>query len=90
MVEDIVRKTSKKTWYKWSFYLNIILFFLIAIFLYFVVKDVWTAGIAKGSGVDTTDEMFALARDLGVLAVLLALQFFQFFRNLFVIMRRSL
>jgi len=91
MVENVIRQTSKKTWYKWSFYFNIILFLLAAVFVYLVVKDAYAAGIAYGlEDTDSTGELFALARDVAILGVIMALIFFQFVRNLMVIMRRSL
>ncbi len=46
MVENIVRQTTKKTWYKWSLYINIILFFIVAIMLYFTIIDAYSAGYA--------------------------------------------
>jgi hypothetical protein len=91
MVDNIVRQTSKKTWYKWSVYINIILFFVVAIMLYFVVIDAYNAGFASNDPYGSnTDEMFALARDIAILGVVVALIFFQFFKNVFTIMKRSL
>jgi hypothetical protein len=90
MVENIVRQTSKKTLYQWSFYLNIILFFIVAIFVYLVVKDAYAAGIAKRAGTDYSGELFALSRDVAILAISLAIIFIQLFRNLWTIMKRSL
>ena len=84
MVEDMVRKMSKKTWYKWSLYINIILFFIVALFIYLLVKD--SINVGKSGG----DLWLYVARDIAFIAIALALIFFQFFRNLFVIMRRSL
>ena len=85
MVDDVIRQMSKKTWYKWSLYINIILFFIIALFIYLLVKD--SIAVGKGEGGDL---WLYVARDIAFVAVALALIFFQFFRNLFVIMRRSL
>ena len=92
MVDNIVRQTSKKTWYKWSVYINIILFFIVAIMLYLVINDAYQAGVVGGNDPlgTNTDEMFALARDIAILGVVVALIFFQFFKNLFTIMKRSL
>ena len=84
MVENIVKKTSKKTWYKWSLYINIILFFIVALFIYFLVKDVGVATIEGGV------TWLYVSRDIAFIAVALALIFVQFIRNLFIIMRRSL
>jgi hypothetical protein len=85
MVDDMIRQMSKKTWYKWSIYLNIILFFIIGLFIYLLVKD----SILVGK--DTPgDAWLFVSRDIAFIAVSLALIFYQFFRNIFVIMRRSL
>jgi hypothetical protein len=86
MVEKIIRQTSKKTWYKWSLYINIVLFFIVAIFIYLLIKD----SIDYGRGTSASDAWLLITRDIAFLAVSLALIFFQFVRNLFVIMRRSL
>ena len=98
MVDNLIRQTSKKTWYTWSMYINIILFLLVAVFIYLVVKDAYSAGFAQAmtdqlgadSGYDATGNLFALARDAAILGVIVALIFFQFFRNLMTIMKRSL
>ncbi len=84
MVENMVRQMSKKTWYKWSFYINIILFFIVGVFIYLLIKDSIAVG-EEGGGT-----WLFVARDIAFIAIALALIFFQFFRNLFVIMRRSL
>ena len=89
MVENIVRQTTKKTWYKWSLYVNIILFFIVVIMLYFTIRDSYLAGYQDALG-NNTDEMFYLIRDIAILVVAIALLFFQFFKNLFTIMKRSL
>ena len=84
MVEDMIRKTSKKTWYKWSVYINIILFFIVALFIYFLVRD------CLNFNADNPEGWLYITRDIAFIAVAFALIFFQFFRNLFIIMRRSL
>jgi hypothetical protein len=85
MVDEFIRQMSKKTWYKWSIYLNIILFFIIGLFIYLLIKD--SISVGKNIGGDV---WLLVARDIAFIAVALALLFFQFFKNLFVIMRRSL
>ena len=89
MVENIVRQTTKKTWYKWSLYVNIILFFIVAIMLYFTIIDAYWVGFHDNGG-NPTDDMFHLIRDISILIIAIALLFFQFFKNLFTIMKRSL
>ena len=85
MVDNRIRQISKKTWYNWSFYINIILFFIIGLFIYLLIRDSYLLGLNPNS-----DMWFAVARDLAFLSIALALVFFQFFRNLLTIMRRSL
>jgi len=84
MVDEIIRGVDKKTWYKLSFYINIVLFFIVALFLYFLVKDCIDYGRAGG------DTWLYVARDIAFIAVALALIFAQFVRYLFIILRRSL
>jgi hypothetical protein len=84
MADNMIHQLSKKTWYRWSFYINIILFFIIGLFIYLLIRDSYLLGLNPNS-----DMWFAVARDVAFLAVAFALIFFQFFRNLLVIMRRS-
>jgi membrane protease YdiL (CAAX protease family) len=86
MVENMLRQTSKKKWYTFSIYINIILFFIVALFTYFLVRD----SIDFGRGIAGRDGWMYIARNIAFMAVALALIFFQFFRNLFVIIKRSL
>jgi hypothetical protein len=78
-----INQISKKTWYKWSFYINIVLFFIVGLFVYLLVID------SLNYNRISYDWLY-IARDIGFLSVTLALIFFQFFRNLLIIMRRSL
>jgi hypothetical protein len=86
MVDNIVRQTSKKTWYKWSVYINIILFFIVALFIYLLVRDCILYGMLDGTG----DTGLLVARDIAFIAIAMALIFFQFFKNIFTIMKRAL
>ena len=84
MVDEMIRQITKKTWYKWSIYLNVILFFIIALMVYFLVQH----SIAYGSSGGEIWRWVTL--DVGILAIAISLIFFQFFRNLFTIIKRSL
>jgi len=86
MVENMIRQTSKKKWYKISLYLNIVLFFIVALFTYLLVRD----SIDYGRNILGRDGWMYIARDIAFMAIAVALIFFQFFRNLFVIIKRSL
>jgi hypothetical protein len=85
MVDKLFRQTSKQTWYKWSLYINIFLFLVVGAFLYLLVKDCIDYG-RYGYG----DSWLFVTRDIAFIGIALALIFFQFIRNLFIIMRRSL
>jgi len=84
MADDLFRQMSKKTWYKWSLYINIILFFIVALFLYLLVRDFMTYKLDGG------ELWLNITRDIAFISVSLALIFVQFIRNLFIIMRRAL
>jgi len=86
MVEDLIRKTSKRTWYKWSIYVNLILFFIIGLFFYLLIKDCLHVGGLRYVG----DEWLLIARDVTFISIALALIFVQLIRNIATIMRRSL
>ena len=84
MVEKFVRQTSKKTWYRWSVYINVVLFFIVALMIYFLVRHSIEYGQYEG-------EIWRwVTLDIGILAISISLIFFQFFRNLFTIIKRSL
>ena len=84
MVDEMMRNVSKKTWYKWSLYINIVLFFLVALFLYLLVVDSIDYGSMGG------DVWLRVTRDVAFISISLTLIFAQFIRHLFIIMRRSL
>ena len=84
MADDLFRQVGRKTWYKWSIYVNVVIFFIIGLFLYFLVKDSLLYARQEG------DTWLYITRDIAVIAIALALVFFQLFRNIFIIMRRSL
>jgi len=85
MVDEMMRNVTRKTWYKWSFYFNIVLFFIVALFLYLLIVDSISYG--RGSG---SDAWLYITRDVAFIAISLSLIFAQFIRNLFLIMRRAL
>ncbi len=94
MMENIAQSLSKKTWYRWSFYVNIVLFFIIALFTCLVILDAYNAGQVAAQTTSSTDALSQawayVVRDIAFLSVSLALVFFQFFRDLLMIIRRSL
>ena len=40
MVDDVLRNVSKKTWYKWSLYINIILFTNSSYFCSIIISEI--------------------------------------------------
>ena len=92
MAEGWFQQMDKQKWNKMSFYINIILFIVIAISVVFIILDSYAAG--KLSALNPSgDQMFQqgiyLARDIAFFCVAVALIFFQFFRNLRLIIQRS-
>jgi len=81
MADNIIRQTSKKTWLRLSVYVNLILFFIVALGITLMYVDFLTL-----SG---NNQLISVTRDIAIIAVALALIFYQFFRNLFIIMKRS-
>ena len=93
MDDKTFRQISKKTWFRWSFYVNIVLFFIVAISLFLLIIDTYNAGkiaVSGGAGDALSQAWLIIARDVAFLSISLALVFFQFFRNLITIIRRSL
>ena len=92
MAESWVHQFDKQTWNRVSFYINIILFIVVALAAVFLILDSYSAGKAAASN-PTGDQMsqawLYITRDIAFIAVSLALIFFQFFRNLKIIMQRS-
>ena len=84
MVEKIVRQTTKQAWYRWSIYVNIILFLIVIIFLVMLILDSITYGRLGG------DAWMLITRDVGFIIAALAFIFYQFFRNIMTIIRRTL
>jgi hypothetical protein len=69
-----------------------VLFFIVAVSILFLILDSYEAGKTAilGGGDALSQAWLYIARDIGFLSIALALIFFQFFRNLLTIMRRSL
>ena len=91
MVETPLHQINKKTWNKWSFYLNIIVFILIALFIFLLILDAYNAGKLAGhaTGDQLSQAWIYIARDIAFLAISLTWVFFQLFKNQLLIMRRS-
>ena len=81
-----MRQTSKKTWYRISFYVNILLMLIVGIFFYLLIID----SIAYGQDDTNSDLWLYITRDVAFIAIALTIIFIQFIRNLTTIMKRSL
>lgn len=82
-----IHQIDKKTWSKWSFYINIIIFILVAVFFYLLIVDSYEAG--RLSGELASQAWLQVSRDVAVLAIALTWIFFQLFKNQLLIMRRN-
>ncbi len=91
MIETPIHQMPKKTWNKMSFYINIILFCVIAIAIYFLIIDSYEAGISYANGTthQLTNKWIHIGRDIAVLSIALTWTFGQLFRSQLLIMRRS-
>jgi hypothetical protein len=90
MAETSLKQISKKTWYRWSIYVNIVLFFIVGLFISLLFIDSYNAGRIFNDTLAYANAWVLIVRDIAFLSVSLALVFFQFFKNLMVIIRRSL
>jgi hypothetical protein len=87
MAESRIHQVDKKTWNKWSFYINIIAFFIVALSIYLLIIDAYNAGTVRGSQ-EISSAWFHIVRDVAFLAISLTWIFFQLFKNQLLIMRR--
>jgi hypothetical protein len=87
MSENTILPVDKKTWNKWSFYINVIIFIIIAVFIYLLIKDSMEVG-RQMVGSDTnllSNAWFVVVRDIAFLAaglVILFVQMFNYYRQL--------
>jgi len=91
MSENPVLPVDKKTWNKWSFYINVILFIVVAVFIYLLIKDSMDVGQQMtGSNTNAlSSAWFVVVRDIAFLAAALVLLFVQMFNYYRQLSRRS-
>jgi NhaP-type Na+/H+ or K+/H+ antiporter len=92
MVETQIHQIDRKTWNKWSFYINIVVFIIIAAAIYLLMLDVYSAGklASSGSGGDFLSQAWlTIVRDIAFLAIAITYVFFQLFKYQRMIIRRS-
>ena len=96
MVETRVYQVNKKLMNKLSLYINIIVFFIVALFICLLIVDAYNAGkivgetVGSAVGGDSLSQAWIyIARDIAFVAIGLTWVFFQFFKNQLLIMRKS-
>jgi NhaP-type Na+/H+ or K+/H+ antiporter len=92
MVDNRFQQIEKKTWHKYSFYFNIIMFIIIGICIFLTIIDSYNAGklaSSLSSGDNLSNAWIKVMRDVAFLAIALAIVFIQLFRNQWLIMKRS-
>jgi hypothetical protein len=91
MSENPVLPVDKKTWNKWSFYINVIIFIIIAVMIYLLILDAFNAGRVFSENDTTllTNAWIAVVRDVAFLAVGLVILFVQMFNYYRQLSRRS-
>ena len=89
MSENPVFPVDKKTWNKWSFYINVVLFIIVAVFIWLLIQDAYHAGTVFDRASDLTDAWIAVIRDVAFLAVGLVILFVQMFNYYRQLSRRS-
>ncbi|MEM0493471.1 MAG: hypothetical protein QXS02_05930 [Candidatus Thermoplasmatota archaeon] len=92
MADRVFSQIDKQLMNKLSLYVNVVLFIIIGVAIIALIIDSYNTGKLTASGA-TGDQMFQqgiyIARDIAFLSVSLTLIFYQFFRNLRIIMQRS-
>ena len=91
MSENPVLMVDKKTWNKWSFYINVVIFIIIAVIIYLLILDAFNAGtvFAQNDPMLLTNAWIAVVRDVAFLAVGLVILFVQMFNYYRQLSRRS-
>jgi len=89
MSENPVLPVDKKTWNKWSFYINVVIFIIIAVFIYLLFQDAYSAGTVYDIPSELRDGLITVMRDVAFLAVGLVILFVQMFNYYRQLSRRS-
>ena len=91
MIDSKPQQVDKKTWNKVSFYIDIVVFIVIAVFIYVLIRDAYQAGKLSStiSGDALSSAWFNIARDIAFLAFGLAWIFFRLYTYRGQIARRN-
>ena len=70
MSENPILPIDKKTWNKWSFYINVVIFIIIAVFIYLLILDAFNAGkVYRDNNTNLlTNAWIAVVRDIAFLS----------------------
>jgi hypothetical protein len=81
MTETRKHQIDREIWGKWSFYIDIVVFIIIAIFIYLLTIDSYSAGTLELlGGWKLSQAWFVIARDVAFLAVGLTWIFFRLYK----------
>jgi len=92
MIESQFPQIDRKTWNKWLFYINILVFIIIAVSIYFIIIDSYAAGKLASqphTGDALSQAWLIIARDIAFIAVCFTYIFFQLFKYQRIIIRRT-
>jgi hypothetical protein len=91
MSENPVLPVDKKTWNKWSFYINVVLFIIIALFIYLLIRDSIQVGssMAGNDSSALSNAWFTIVRDIAFLTISLVILFVQMFNYYKQLSRRT-
>ncbi len=91
MSENPILPVDKKTWNKWLFYINVIIFIIVAVFIYLLIIDSYKAGSisAQNNTNLLSNAWIMVVRDIAFLVAGLVIIFFQLFSYYKQLSRRS-
>jgi len=91
MVDRLNLQIDKKMWNRVSFYINVVIFLIVAVFLYLLIIDSFSAG-RLSNATDTlvlSNAWIAVARDVAFVAVGFVIIFVQLFLSYRKLSQRS-
>jgi hypothetical protein len=79
MKETKKQQIDKDTWNKWSFYIDIIVFAIIAICIYLIIQHSYAAGMNSGAPTEA-QEWFTIAGAVALISICLTWIFTRLYR----------
>jgi hypothetical protein len=91
MSDNQILPFDKKTWHKWSFYINVVIFIIVAVFIYLLIIDSYNAGSISVQNNTSllSNAWIMVVRDIAFLVTGLVIIFFQLFSYYKQLSRRS-